>query len=216
MLQEYYRIKDLCRSGLLSYLMQELVLIPKDKEYRMLDIGCGTGVPSMLMAGTFKGSLTAIDTENTAAEFFINKVKMAGLQNRISIDNVSFFDFTAGKRSFDIILVEGFLNIVGFENGLEKIVELIKPGGYIIIHDEFKDHDKKVNYIEQQGCKLIHATYLDETIWWNEYYKNLKISIKAVDNFELKNYFANDIKELEYFKINKRAFRSIYYLLSKD
>jgi len=180
-----------------------------------LDIGCGTGVPTLFLAGQFNGSITAIDTDNSALAFFQEKLNASNNQNRIEIRNVNFFDFRAKKNSFDIILAEGFLNVVGFEEGFTKVIEFLKPGGYFIIHDEVKDHEKKMSFITQQNCTLNESLYLDDNIWWNNYYSPLDIDIKKVSNSELLACFKGDISEIEYYKIDPTQFRSVYYLVSK-
>jgi hypothetical protein len=61
--------------------------------------------------------------------------------------NVSFFDFKSDPDNFDIILAEGFLNFVGFETGFPRLIRLLKHFGYLLIHDEFRDHEKKLEFI---------------------------------------------------------------------
>lgn len=216
MKNEYYQIKDQCRKGLLNYLEKVISVIPKTRNYRMLDIGCGTGVPTLVLSEQFNCSITAIDTDNTALTFFQNKVNASKNQNRIDIQNVNFFDFRAQKNSFDIILAEGFLNVVGFEAGFTKVIEFLKPGGYFIIHDEVKDHEKKMSFIAQQNCTLNESLYLDESIWWNNYYSPLDIHIKKVSNSELLACFKSDISEIEYYKTVPEVFRSVYYVVTKE
>jgi cyclopropane fatty-acyl-phospholipid synthase-like methyltransferase len=212
-MNEYYKIKDDCRQYLIKYLENAITAIPKEGNYNVLDIGCGTGVPTLFFAEHFNGSITAIDTNEPALTFFQNKINESNLQNRIEIRNVNFFDFRADKNSFDIILAEGFLNVVGFEKGFAKVIELLIPGGYFIIHDEFKDHEKKTGLITQQNCTIIDLFYLDESIWWNNYYNALDTHIKRISNSELRACFKSDISEIEYFKTNPEAFRSVYYIV---
>lgn len=57
----YYTIKDNCRKGLLKYLSQALSIIPAIENPLLLDIGCGTGVPTLALAEKFNGHIIAID-----------------------------------------------------------------------------------------------------------------------------------------------------------
>jgi cyclopropane fatty-acyl-phospholipid synthase-like methyltransferase len=214
-MNEYYRLKDTCRIGLIKYLHNAISLIPVEGQNRILDIGCGTGVPTLYMAEQFTGSITALDTDKSALEFFQDKINQGKYLNTIDIQNISFFDFRAEKNSFDIILAEGFLNVVGFEKGFTRVAELLKPGGYFVIHDEYKDHDKKNVFIAQHHCILINSWYLDETIWWNEYYHGLNNRINEIKDTELSGLFKGDISEIEYYKTDPTQFRSIYYLVQK-
>jgi cyclopropane fatty-acyl-phospholipid synthase-like methyltransferase len=214
--KEYFRIKDNCRKGLIKYLEQACsdLIVPENPA--ILDIGCGTGVPTCWLAENFSGSVTAIDTEQLSCAYFQEKINTLHGQHNIKILNISFFDLKVTPDSFDMILAEGFLNVVGFEKGFEKVVEFLKPGGYFIIHDEFKDHDNKIQFIRENKCQLINTLYLNETVWWNEYYQALEDSIKAIGDDELSGYFNNDKKEIDYYKIDPAQFRSIYYIVQKS
>lgn len=216
MLKEYYKIKDQCREKLSQHLAQVISCIPNTNPCEILDIGCGTGVPTFFLAQHYSGTITAIDINKNALDLLQDKITEGNHPGRVTIQNVSFLDFQAEPGTFDIILAEGFLNVVGFETGFPKIVELLKPGGYIIIHDEFKDHEKKMEYIASHNCHLLNTLYLDEAIWWNDYYDLLNKRIKEVNHAELIRYFNSDIQEIDCYRISPEQFRSIYYLISKD
>ncbi|MBN2812969.1 MAG: class I SAM-dependent methyltransferase [Bacteroidales bacterium] len=212
----YYDIKNQCRKGLLVYLKNALSVIPKEGHYRMLDIGCGTGVPTLLLAEHFKGTITAVDTDKPALDFFRDTLIENHLQSNINIREVSFFDFQAENSSFDIILAEGFLNVVGFESGFKKAIAFLKPGGYFIIHDEYKNHENKISFMAHQNCSLMDFFILDENIWWNHYYKELAGQIEKNGSSEMLGYFSRDIAEIEHLKNDPVAFRSVYYLVRKN
>jgi len=65
-LKEYYKIKDNCRAGLLKYLSQAVTLLPKINDPKVLDIWCGTGVPTIWLAENYGGAITANDTDQAA------------------------------------------------------------------------------------------------------------------------------------------------------
>jgi methylase of polypeptide subunit release factors len=73
MTDEYYQIKDNCRKGLLKYMAKAVSLLPKINNPEILDIGCGTGVPTIWLAENYGGIVTAIDTDNSALEWLRKK-----------------------------------------------------------------------------------------------------------------------------------------------
>jgi len=216
MKKAYFQIKDQCRQGLLKYLEKAISFIAKNSDYRILDMGCGTSVPSLFIADYFNASITAIDTDKPALNFFQDKVNENKLQHKFSIHEVSFFDYKAKKNSFDIILAEGFLNVVGFKEGFTKAIEYLKPDGYFIIHDEFKNCEAKAEFIATQNCSLIESLYLDESVWWNNYYKCLNAKIEENINFELRAYFESDFFEIELYKKDATEFKSKYFIIRKN
>lgn len=216
MTTDYFILKDNCRSGLLKYLEKAFSAVPEFPDPVILDIGCGTGVPTLWLADKFSGSITAIDTDNSALDWLQRKAASKNLSERLTTVNVSFFDFKSDPDKFDIILAEGFLNVVGFETGFPLVIRLLKHDGYLIIHDEFKDHEKKLEFISKNNCSVIDSFYLDENIWWNDYYKKLESEINKRADSDILKLFESDIKEVEYCKSDPSPFRSIYYTVKKQ
>jgi len=67
-LKEYYQIKDKCREDLLMYMKEAVSLLPLINNPKILDIGCGTGVPTIWLAANLGGTITAIDTDSASLE----------------------------------------------------------------------------------------------------------------------------------------------------
>ncbi len=178
-------------------------------------MGCGTGVPTLWCAENYSGIITAIDTDKNALAWLKKKILDKNLENRITVLNIPFFDLKADLDYFDIILAEGFLNVVGFELGFTEAIRMLGNDRYFIIHDEYKDHEKKCEFISNNQCKLIDTLFLDETVWWNDYYMLLETEINCITNQLTKELFKSDIKEIETYKTDPILFRSIYYIVRK-
>jgi cyclopropane fatty-acyl-phospholipid synthase-like methyltransferase len=215
MIKEYFQIKDDCRKGLIKHLEKAFSVIPEIENPKILDIGCGTGVPTLWIADNYPGTVTAIDTDKNALDWLQNKINEKNLDAKVNVLYTSFFDFNINSDFFDIILAEGFLNVVGFERGFLKVLEMLSRNGYFIIHDEFKDHENKCNFIQSNNCRIIYSLYLDEKIWWNDYYKQLESEISDIVSDQTRGLFNSDIKEIEGFKADTSPFRSIYYIIQK-
>ena len=215
MTTEYFQIKDKCRKGLLPYLAKAFSLVPKIEKPKILDIGCGTGVPTLWLAENNAGKITAIDTDTKALDWLQEKIADKNLENQISTIPVSFFNLELNLKCFNIILAEGFLNVVGFEMGYPKVIGMLEKDGYFIIHDEYRDHEKKCDIISKNRCKLIATLFLDETVWWNDYYKQLENEINAIKVKQIKDSFKSDLKEIECYKSDPTPFKSIYYIVKK-
>ena len=213
MLKEYYQIKDKCRAGLLNYLAEAVSLLPEANNPRILDIGCGTGIPTIWLAEKYGGTITAIDTDNDALNWLKEKIIKKGLINQITVKSISFYDLKQKSCFFDIILAEGFLNVIGFEVGFVKLIGMLKEGGYFIIHDEFKNHKMKCEFIKTQKCELIGTVFMDESIWWNHYYRQLEEEISTLTISQINYQFEPEMKEIELYKLDPTPFQSIYYII---
>jgi cyclopropane fatty-acyl-phospholipid synthase-like methyltransferase len=213
---EYFSIRDSCRMRLVKYLEQILKDLPEFDNPKILDIGCGSGVPTLWLAEKYIGTITAIDTDKPLLDFLEHKINSKKTSSRIETKNVSFFDFVSEPECFDLILAEGFLNVVGFEMGFKRVIAKIKKKGYFIIHDEYKDNDKKAELIYKNNCEIVSSLILDETIWWRDFYGQLEIEINKPENAHLRSLFINEINEIDQYKKDPSLFRSIYYVVLKS
>jgi len=213
---EYFNIRDRCRMGLVKYLEEVLNNLPEFDNPKILDIGCGSGVPTLWLAEKYTGTITAIDIDKQLLDFLEHKIKSKETSSRIETKNVSFFDLVTEPECFDLILAEGFLNVVGFEMGFKRVIAKIKKKGYFIIHDEYKDNDKKIALIHDNNCQIVSSLLLDETIWWRDFYGQLEMEINKPENAHLRSLFINEINEIDQYKKDPSLFKSIYYVVLKS
>jgi cyclopropane fatty-acyl-phospholipid synthase-like methyltransferase len=213
---EYFKIKDRCRAGLLLYLSDACRNISLPDPAQMLDIGCGTGVSTIWLAGHFSGTITAIDTNHDALEFLRDKILTRKLRASIKPCNISFFELETCEATYDLILAEGFLNVVGFKKGFDGLMKWVNENGYIVIHDEVKDPDFKLEYFHSQGFRLVEIIEINETFWWNNYLKPLENELSKISNDKLFLMFENERQELESYRMQPQTFRSIYYVLQNN
>lgn len=213
--KEYFDIKDNCRQGLLKYLEKAISIIPIIENPQILDAGCGSGVPTLFLAEKLNGNITAIDSDTKSIAILREKVKELNLSNKVNIFNNSLFDIKANNNQFDLIFAEGLLNVVGFQKGFIKIINLLKRNGFIIIHDEFQNQNDKIELIKNYDCKILSSFVLDEQIWWNDYFKCLEKEISTISNKNKLKLFKSDLQEIRLFKKTPFHYKSIYYIIEK-
>ncbi len=212
---QYFRVRDKCRKQLLPYLDNAISLIPQIKDCKVLDVGCGSGVPSLFIVEKFDSHVTAIDIDRRSINEFQRKVKELNYQEKFTIHNSSLNDVNPKINYFDIILAEGFLNVIGFEKGFINLLKHLKPNGYFIIHDDYQGNDEKTKLIGNNNCEILDSFSLDENIWWDKYCSCLENNISKIENSDLLELFKSDIKEVEMYKEDPTQFRSRYYTIRK-
>lgn len=89
---DYFRIKDECRKGFLKDLSRAISVIPVPEVHSILDIGCGTGVPTLWMDEHLTGSITAVDSDGEATGWLEEKIKKSNL-------NCSDLFITSSKKN---------------------------------------------------------------------------------------------------------------------
>lgn len=212
----YFQLKDSCRQHLTKYLIQAFELLPVKNNCRILDIGCGTGVPAITLAQQSDNVIFAVDQDKDALEYLKQKINTLNLTGRIVVSQQSVFELDFPEKSFDIVLAEGLLNVIGFEKGFKIIDKYVRPGGFFVIHDEYKNHDQKNRFIQQQNYSLINSFVLDETVWWKDFYKPMEQQLESFSEGILTGQFQREQDEIRQYHLQPELFRSIYYILKKE
>ncbi|MDH5771129.1 MAG: class I SAM-dependent methyltransferase, partial [Candidatus Bathyarchaeota archaeon] len=187
---------------------------------RILDIGCGSGVPTIELANLSDGEIIGIDVNQSLLDKLNNKIEKEGFSNRVKTMKCSLFEIDFPDESFDIIWAEGSISIIGFEKGLKEWSRLLKTNGFLVVHDEIKNISNKLKKIPNCGYKLINYFSLPEDAWWIEYYSPLEkriqeLSIKYIEHPEILRALDKKKEEIERVKKNPRNYGSIFFIMQK-
>ncbi|MEE8577237.1 MAG: class I SAM-dependent methyltransferase, partial [candidate division Zixibacteria bacterium] len=147
--------RDRVRSNLLPYTRKAFGLLPKLSKPRILDIGCGTGVSTLELARISDGDLVAVDIEQDALDKLVKRAKEEGLSSRVTVVHSSMLEMDFPPNSFDIIWTEGAISYIGFGRGLSEWRSLLAPEGYLVVHDEVSDLQKKIELIRTCGYTIL-------------------------------------------------------------
>ena len=212
--------EDLIRERLSKYTRKAFRMLPEIDRPRILDIGCGSGVPTMELARLSNGEITGLDIDQDSLDILSGKIEKAGLSDRVKAMRCSIFDMSFPDESFDIIWSEGSIFIIGFERGLKEWKRFLKPGGFLMIHDERGNVTEKLKQISRCGYDILGYFTLDEDIWWAEYFAPLE---KLIGETQAKH--AGDPKvveelnsarqEIEMFKKNPERNSSVCFVVEK-
>ncbi len=216
-----YRLeKDRIRKNLNKYTRKAFTFIPKLENPHILDVGCGTGVPTIELAKLSEGYVIGLDNDVKSLNLFQRKIKESKLNKRIIAlkDSILTMDFP--EESCDIIWAEGSIFIIGFENSVKNWHRYLKPNGFLVIHDETKDKTKKLGLITKYGYTIIAQFELSATLWRREYYAPLEQLIqqfhfKYPNDVALSNELDKDQIEIDKCKSNSLAISSFFVILQK-
>lgn len=104
-------------------------------EPRILDIGCGPGRQSLLLARESGGTVTAVDNHRPFLEELEGRAREAGLAGRIRCLPASMDDLPLEPAGFDLVWSEGAAYIMGFEKALSSWKRHLKPGGFLAVSE---------------------------------------------------------------------------------
>jgi len=212
---------DKIRKRLLKYTRKAFRMLPQMDKPRILDIGCGSGVPTLELARLSQGEVIGIDIDQPALDKFTGKIKEAGLNDRVQAVNCSIFDMDFVDESFDIIWSEGSIFVIGFESGLRQWKRFLKPDGFMVIHDEKGNIKEKLAQISNCGYELLGYFILSEDIWRTEYFAPLEKLVgesrtRYNDDPNILEELHQAQEELDMFNKNPERNSSVYFVIRKN
>ena len=212
--------KDKVRKRLLKYSRRAFRMLPKLDKPRVLDIGCGSGVPTMELARLLNGEITGLDINQDLIGVLRGKIKKAGVSDRVRAIRSSIFDMEFPEESFDIIWTEGSIYVIGFKKGLQEWKRLIRPGGFMVVHDEMGNVKEKLKRISTCGYELLGYFMLDTDVWWNEYFAPLERLVnetrtKYADDQEVREALNQAQSEMDFFRKFPERNRSVCFVMKR-
>lgn len=203
-----------------QYTVRAFNMIPKINKPRILDIGCGAGIPTLQLAELTDGKITGIDVDQSALDQLNKKIDKLGLTDRVTAKKCSLFELDYEEESFDIIWAEGSIAVIGFRRGLVEWGRVLKRKGFMVLHDDLVGKEDKVKLIRECGYCLINHFKLPDDIWWEEYYKPLeeqinKLSLELMPDADLVEEIEKYQKDIARYKKDSGSFRSIFYIIQK-
>ena len=194
--------KDSLRERLAKYTRRAFRMLPQMNKPRILDVGCGSGIPTLELARLSKGEIIGIDTDQHSLDRLTRRIEQAGFSDRVKAVNCSMLNIDFPDESFDVIWAEGSTFIIGFESALKEWRRLLKHKRFLVTHEmtwsrpdppqEVYNYWKGIaasgirsvtEYLEQIpacGYDVVGCFVLPEDTFWTEYYAPLEQRIQAI------------------------------------
>ena len=157
---------------------------------RILDVGCGPGMQTIELLKISAGRVVALDIHPEMINRLHAAAERAGVSARLKTTVQDMEKMTFPLSSFDVVWSEGAIYIPGFEKGLKKFRELVKPGGYVGVSEavwlksrppsevvEFwQDYPEidtvaaKLDVIDRCGYEVLGHFVFPATAWTDQYY----------------------------------------------
>ena len=213
--------RDALRARFLVYTGKAYRAVPCIKKPRILDIGCGSGVPTIELARLCDGVVIGIDVDAGQLVVFCQNVQEAGMQYRVAAVRCSMMQVPFSDNAFDIVWAEGSIALIGFQEGLRRWRCLIRPSGYLVLHDNVDNITGKQKWIDECGYRLIDHFIIGKDVWWDIYYRPLQEKIRSYagkadrSNDETKTMHALKL-EIDQFHSNPAYHGSAFFIIQRD
>ena len=208
---------------------------------KIADLGCGTGVQTMVLAQNTEATITALDLYAGSIDKLNATAEKLGLQHRVkgivaSMDNLPF-----QKDEFDLIWSEGAIANIGFEKGLNHWRDFLKKAGYIAVTYESWFTDERpaeiekwwmdavpeiatighnISIMQKTGYIPVAAFALPEHCWINNYFMPQKARQeeflkKHAGNKAVENMIAFLRREADLYLKYKQYYGYVFYIGKK-
>jgi ubiquinone/menaquinone biosynthesis C-methylase UbiE len=208
------------RARFLKYTRKAFFKLPRQKDPKILDIGCGSGIPTIELAKLSNGEVIGIDTDHSSIDELKRKIGEEALSNRVEGINLSMFEMGFPDETFDIIWSEGAIRTIGFEKSLKQWRRFLKRNGYLVIHCQTNYVADSLSHIPKHGYSLKEAVQLPPDAWWTEFYQPLEEEMSPLlyrygtrsDALQLLRQLQSEIIMV---KKNPRIFLSAFYIMKQ-
>jgi SAM-dependent methyltransferase len=176
---------DGLRATFLEYTRQAYGLIPRVDRPRILDVGCGTGIPTLELARLSEGEIVAIDPDEEAIETCRRRIERERLADRVRTICCSIFGTEFDAASFDIVWEEGVFHLLDVDRVLEACTCLLVPEGFLVMFETNGWLEWNDDRIREHGFELFRRVRLPAGSWWTRYYQPLEDRVAGLRNTAL-------------------------------
>lgn len=162
------------RAAFLEYTRQAYHLIPAIEKPRILDVGCGSGLPTVELACIGDGEIVAIDPDHEALGALRARIEDRGLGDRVRPVQCSFFDTGFDSTSFDIVWEEGVFHLLDANRALAESARLLVVGGFLVMFETNEWLEKIDRRFRRHGFEFFQRFMLPRGCWWTRYYRPLE------------------------------------------
>jgi len=101
----------------------------------ILEIGCGKGIATRVLASHTSAHITAVDNEESALVRVNQQTAGLGVSERVETLCANMSELSVGEQTFDLIWSEGSAYIMGVTNAFRQWRPMLKGGGVLLLSD---------------------------------------------------------------------------------
>ena len=210
--------------------------IDEDNELNILDIACGVGSSTLLLADYFKNSVVeGFDLFEHYVKALDKKITENHMSERVYAYQMDMNDPDFANEEFDIVFCESSIEIIGFSKGLSEWKRMLKQGGYMVVSDitwlkkpsqesrnfwkntysEIDTIENKIRKIRNLGYEFCSYFIVPKSDW-KSYHKKLDKNLNALSSDKSARDFLVQLKnEINVYRENSDDYSYVFYVMRK-
>lgn len=216
-------------------------LPPLPSRPRILDLGCGPGKQTLVLARHFQTPIIAVDFHAPYLDRLRQSAEAQGLSDLVNTRLGRMEELQEQPGSVDLIWIEGAIYIVGFAEGLRLWRPLLRDGGLLVASEAawlsddppaeaqaFWDEaypamttvEGNIKTAAERGYQVLDHFTLLRAAWWDEYYTPLtervaRLRPEADTNPALAHVLDDTEREIAIYDRHGHSFGYVFYLMRK-
>jgi 2-polyprenyl-3-methyl-5-hydroxy-6-metoxy-1,4-benzoquinol methylase len=144
-----YLLQDLWEMGsspdcIIDMISKRINISEKTK---VLDLACGKGAASVILAKTFGCKVTGIDIIPEFIRFAVLKAKEYAVENLCTFKVEDINASVKSEKDYDIVILGAVGDVLGsWEETIIKLKDIVKSCGYIVIDDAYGEDEADGRY----------------------------------------------------------------------
>ena len=220
-----------------------LALVPDlPAQPEILDLACGPGRQTLVLARLTGGHVTAVDREPRFLAQLLARGRAAGLEDRITTVRGLLERLELPHHAFDLVWCEGAAYILGFEHALHAWREYLRPGGCLALSElcwldqprpqevsaffaegypDMRTVTERRDQIAATGYELLGDFVLPDSDWWTNYYEELEkrlpgLEEELADDEEARALLAESRREIELFREKRGSYGYVFFVAQRS
>jgi len=209
---------------------------------RVVDLGCGPGRQTLVLAQELRVPITAVDNHAPFLAELEAEAERRGLRSLVRTRCQDFGQLGDAAGSFDVLWSEGAIYHLGWAGGLDRWRPLLTSGGLMAVtelswltdappaqaRDFWREAYPAMGTIASNaavardaGYRVLDTFTLPATAWWDDYYRPLQarmaaLQAEAARDAALAEAIASAAREIELYTRYPDAYGYVFYLLRGD
>lgn len=209
----------------------------------VLDLGCGPGGQTLVVAETLRAVVTGIDLHAPYLRALEAAAGRRGLADLIRTRREDMRQLSDPPESVDLIWSEGSAYAIGFGDALAQWRRVLKPGGLMVVSElawlvepEARPKEARDFWAEAYpamttpeanertavglGYQPVDRWVMPQTAWWPDYYTPLRqrcrdLMPETEHDPALRAVVAEEMREIEVFAASANSYSYVFHILRK-